>query len=131
MVTDSSATPISGSAVYTLLVKLPPPTVTLTPGTLPVMTVGDKQGLQISATGGTAPYTFTWKGDLPPGLSLSSTGLISGAPTTKGNYKFTITAADASIPADSGSQTYTLEVQAPTLGLSSSNPGIAGRSAAG
>ena len=83
--TDSAATPDSGSQSYALQVNEPPLTVTLTPATLPVMVVGDKQRLQISATGGTAPYAFTWRGDLPPGLSLSSTGLISGTPTTKGS----------------------------------------------
>jgi hypothetical protein len=112
--TDAAATPDTGSAVYTLLIKAPPPTITLTPETLPVMLVGSKPSQQISATGGTAPYTFSWSGSLPPGLSLSTTGVISGSPTTAGSYQFTITATDASTPADSGSRPYTLDVQKPT-----------------
>lgn len=101
--------------------------IKLTPATLPAMTVGVRESQRISAAGGTAPYTFSWTGSLPPGLSLSSTGLISGAPTTKGSYQFTITATDASIPVDRGSQAYTLDVEYSNQnpGLSSSDPGVA------
>lgn len=35
-------------------------------------------------------------GSLPPGLSLSSSGALTGTPTTVGTYSFTITATDAS-----------------------------------
>jgi hypothetical protein len=82
------------------------------------MLVGAKESQQISATGGTGPYAFSWSGSLPPGLSLSSTGLISGSPTTAGSYQFTITATDSSAAPDSGSQTYTVSVQYPSPGLS-------------
>ena len=38
---------------------------------------------QLSVYGGTGPYTWSiWSGSLPTGLSLSSSGLISGTPTT-------------------------------------------------
>lgn len=44
----------------------------------------------ITANGGTSPYTFSIaSGSLPPGLSLnSSTGEISGTPTTAATYTF-------------------------------------------
>lgn len=50
-----------------------------------------------SATGGTAPYTYTLAAGstLPAGLSLSASGLISGTPTAAGNYTFSVTAADS------------------------------------
>ncbi|HEX8305814.1 MAG TPA: M4 family metallopeptidase, partial [Jatrophihabitans sp.] len=45
-------------------------------------TVGTATSQQMSASGGTAPYTWTATG-LPAGLSINaSTGLISGTPTT-------------------------------------------------
>ncbi len=48
------------------------------------------------ATGGTAPYTFTIvSGSLPPGLTLSPSGAISGVPTVAGVYSPTIRALDA------------------------------------
>ncbi|HKS24509.1 MAG TPA: Ig domain-containing protein [Thermoanaerobaculia bacterium] len=51
---------------------------------------------QLHAYGGTAPYTFTLQsGSLPPGLSLSSGGLISGTPTTAGEYLVCFTVTDS------------------------------------
>jgi hypothetical protein len=64
--------------------------------TLPAGAVGTFYSQQITAIGGTSPYTFTLvSGALPPGLSLSSAGLISGTPTTNGTLTFSITATDA------------------------------------
>jgi len=51
--------------------------------------------LRMTASGGTAPYTWSATG-LPAGLSInSSTGLISGTPTTVRTYSVTVTARDA------------------------------------
>ncbi len=57
-------------------------------------TVGTAVSLQLSASGGTSPYTWTATG-LPAGLSISSSGLISGTPTTAGTSSVTVTATDA------------------------------------
>ena len=54
----------------------------------------------ITASGGTQPYTFTLEpativpNVLPAGLSLNAGGLLSGIPTTPGNYGFTIDVTD-------------------------------------
>lgn len=49
-----------------------------------------------TVTGGTAPYSFdVVSGSLPPGLSLSSDGTISGSPTTTGAYAFSLVVVDA------------------------------------
>lgn len=43
-------------------------------------------------------YTFAiTSGSLPPGLTLSPSGLLSGTPTLAGGYTFTITATDTSV----------------------------------
>ena len=56
---------------------------------LPGFEVGVPASFQIQATG-TAPITFQiTSGSLPPGLSMSSGGVISGTPTTAG-YDWTI-----------------------------------------
>ncbi|MGY0038790.1 Ig-like domain-containing protein [Pedobacter sp. NJ-S-72] len=49
------------------------------------------------ATGGTPAYTYTLGtgSTLPDGLTLSASGLISGTPTTAGNYTFSINATDS------------------------------------
>ena len=54
--------------------------------------------ITLASTGGTAPYTYTAINTLPTGLSLSSGGVISGAPTTPiavANYTIRVTDAVA------------------------------------
>ena len=46
-----------------------------------------------NATGGNAPYT--WAGQVPPGFTLRSSGLLFGAPNVKGTSTFTVTVTDA------------------------------------
>ncbi|MCZ4222628.1 putative Ig domain-containing protein [Pedobacter rhodius] len=50
-----------------------------------------------AATGGTPAFTYalTNGSSLPAGLSLSSSGLISGTPTVTGSFTFSITATDS------------------------------------
>src|SRR5438132_4871055 len=52
----------------------------------------------LAATGGTTPYTWgITSGSLPPGLNLnSSSGAITGTPTTAGTFTFTAQAKDSS-----------------------------------
>lgn len=51
----------------------------------------------VKASGGTPSYTFTlMEGSLPPGMTLSTDGLLSGTPTSAGEFNFTVQAADAS-----------------------------------
>jgi hypothetical protein len=72
-------------------------------------TVGTAVSLQISASstnGGSLTYAAT---GLPTGLSISSsTGLISGTPTTAGTYSTTVTATDST--GATGSATFTWTV---------------------
>ena len=50
---------------------------------VPPGTVSTPYSHQMSAYGGSGSYTWSiWSGSLPAGLSLSSSGLISGTPTT-------------------------------------------------
>jgi hypothetical protein len=52
---------------------------------LPNGTQNHAYSFQIQACCGTTPYTYSiYSGSLPAGLSLSSSGLISGTPTTVG-----------------------------------------------
>jgi hypothetical protein len=69
------------------------------------------------ASGGTAPYTYTvTPGTLPPGLSLSSSGVLSGTPTTAGTYSFTVTVKDSAKSQLTGTFSCTIVVTATTSG---------------
>src|SRR6266542_2059670 len=65
-------------------------------------------------------------GALPPGLSLSSAGDITGTPTSSGSFAFTVTATD-SLSA-SASQGFTLSVSPATIGISPGTLSPASRS---
>lgn len=60
-------------------------------------TVGVSYTGALTASGGTAPYTYSISaGSLPGGLSLNtSTGAITGTPTTSGTYTFSGMAVDS------------------------------------
>ncbi len=70
-------------------------------------TVGTAVSLQLSASGGTSPYTWTASG-LPAGLSISGSGLISGTPTTAGTSSVTATANDSTGATGSASFSWTV-----------------------
>ncbi len=61
---------------------------------------GESFTLPMVAQGGFAPYTWSRvEGELPPGLKLHAhKGIISGVPTTPGEYRCTLAVADSSVP---------------------------------
>jgi hypothetical protein len=69
--------------------------VTISPPFLSPGRVGSPYSKTLTACGGTPPYTFTFSGTLPPGLTLSTGGVLSGTPTTTGCFDFTVTATDS------------------------------------
>jgi sugar lactone lactonase YvrE len=84
--------------------------------------------LTFTASGGTGPYTYSYTGTLPPGLTLSAGGVLSGTPTSAGGpFSFTVVATDSH--SVTGSQTYSLSIaklaSVATL-ISSANPALAG-----
>src|SRR5581483_7607573 len=59
---------------------------------------------QLVATGGTGTgYVFSNATGLPPGVTISSSGLLSGTPTASGTFNYTVTITD------SGNNTNTLQ----------------------
>jgi len=85
-------------------------------GSVSVTNPGNKTGtvgtaissFTMSASGGTAPYTWSATG-LPAGVSIgSSTGTVSGTPTAAGTYTVTVTATAAA--GGSGSTSFTFTV---------------------
>ena len=84
-------------------------TVTVTNPGNQAGTVGTPVSLQIHATdsSSTATLTFSATG-LPGGLSISSSGLISGTPTTGGMFNTTVTATDNTGASGSTSFSWTI-----------------------
>ena len=72
-------------------------TLAVTTTTLPGGTVGKSYLTSLQASSGTKPYTWSLSaGTLPTGLSLvSSTGVISGKPTSTGIHNLTVKVTDA------------------------------------
>ena len=86
----------AGTATASCSIVVSPPPITLTCGTTTGQ-VGSPYSSGVTASGGTAPYTFAViSGSLPPGLTLnSSTGAITGTPSSEGTFSFTIQVTDA------------------------------------
>jgi hypothetical protein len=71
--------------------------ISLTPDALIPEIVGTPYSVSLSPAGGTPPYTFqaTPYDDMPGGLSLNSSGVLSGSPTYPGSYVVSITVTDS------------------------------------
>lgn len=83
-----------------------------TGGALSGATAGTAYSNTLSQTGALgAPNFAVTAGALPPGLTLSAAGTISGTPTATGTFNFTVTVSDAS--GCSGSQSYSITVVCP------------------
>ncbi len=84
-------------------------TVTVTNPGNQTGTVGTAVSLQIKATDSASGQTLTYSATgLPAGLSISSSGLISGTPTTAGTSSVTVTATDTTGASGSASFTWTI-----------------------
>jgi uncharacterized repeat protein (TIGR01451 family) len=120
-------TELSGNKIGKVML---PPTITLSPSSLPNATQGQSYSQIISANGGSTPYSYTLTGgSLPSGLNLASDGTLSGTPVVNGSFNFTVTATDKYT--FTGQQAYTLVVNPPgasqaDLALSLSSPTTGG-----
>jgi hypothetical protein len=99
-----------GLRAYSLVVQ-PGAVLTVAPPTLPNATEDSPYSQTITASGGTGTgYSFAvTAGSLPPGLTLASSGALTGTPPTPGTYTFTVTATDSA--GNTGTRVYTLIVQ--------------------
>jgi hypothetical protein len=73
--------------------------------------VGEYYFYPFNATNSPTSYTLA-SGSLPPGLSLGSSGRLSGVATTPGSYTFTVNATNASSTVASSSVSMTVAFQA-------------------
>ncbi len=102
---DTVTFSITGSALPVIQ------TVSFAPGT--VGTAYAATSLQ--ATNGTGPYTWTiLSGLLPPGMSLTSDGILAGTPSAAGSFPITLQATDSAM--NSGQAQVTITVSFPLEG---------------
>lgn len=106
--------------VFTLNVTGPAALAITTASPLANGTVGTAYSSTLTASGGTAPLTWTvTAGTLPAGLTLSTAGVLSGTPTTVGTSNFTVTVVDSATPtAGTASKPFALTIAAAGAPLS-------------
>ncbi|WP_102299756.1 S-layer family protein, partial [Janthinobacterium sp. AD80] len=98
---------------YTLTVSS---AMEITPASLPAAQVSVAYSQQLTASGGSAPYSYAVSaGSLPAGISLNSSGVLSGTPTAAGSFTLTVTVTDAHLY--TGAKSYTLSVSSAAVVL--------------
>jgi hypothetical protein len=88
-VTDSKGATASGKFAITIV----PADLAIATASLPDGVVGVAYTAGLSSSGGTGPYSWTVTG-LPPGLTATAAGAISGTPTTAGKFTVSATVKD-------------------------------------
>ena len=86
-------------------------TITLSPTTLPGGLKDSAYNATLTASGGTAPFTFAvTTGNPPPGINVGANGALTGQPTGHGTFSFSVTATDASPSHCTGIQAFSIVV---------------------
>jgi hypothetical protein len=95
-VTDSAGATVTAGVEVDIVAPL----AFATAGALPDANVALPVWVNLQVNGGAPPYTFSLAAGaaLPAALTLSSSGLIQGTPTTPGSYNFTVQVTDTFTP---------------------------------
>jgi hypothetical protein len=104
-VDSAGATSVDSIQAEAIIPTSPPPLAVATTS-LPAATVGASYSVTLTATGGTAPYT--WSGTGVDGLTFSATGLLSGKSTQAGTFTQSVTVKDSTGVTASASLTLTV-----------------------
>jgi hypothetical protein len=101
--------PSALSAAATPVAGIQP--VAIATSSLPAGRVAAAYSRSLSASPGVAPYSWTRaSGLLPPGLALSSVGVISGTPTAAGTYSIVVRVTDSNAPPTTATKTFAIAV---------------------
>ena len=100
-VRDSTNPVQTATRTYSLTINLPAPPNITTTSPLSNGTVASAYSRTLQRTGGTPPFTWSFTGTLPTGLSLNtSTGEIFGTPTVANTFNFTPQVTDTFLQTD-------------------------------
>lgn len=126
------ASDIAGNAMptdaYSYTIQSDPvPALAVTTTTMPQGRVGTAYtSTTLAATGGVSPYTWAVvSGTYPPGLGLSSVGVVAGTPTAAGTYNFTVRVTDTVSSTDDQALSITVLPKAPDDGGTEQNKNYA------
>jgi len=125
---DSQA-PTPGTATKTYTLTITASAIVISPTSLPNGTVNISYSVNITATGGVSPYTFSLdaaSSALPAGLSFSSnstTATISGTPTAAATTNnIIIDVKDSEQPAVTQKITYSITISAAGVSITTTSP---------
>jgi hypothetical protein len=87
---NASLPPLAGTQSFTLVVY---PVLAITTAAASPGSVGIAYSQTFAASGGAGVSTYAWsliEGAAPPGLTFSTSGVLSGTPTTAGTFSFVV-----------------------------------------
>jgi len=123
-VTAANGTLPNATQNFSIVIAAVSPTITS------AAPLGGTDGVPYSHTytaNGTTPITFSLTtGTLPPGLTLTSAGVLSGTPTTPGTYTGTVTATNGTLPNATQAFSITIAAVPPTITSAAPSNGVQG-----
>jgi hypothetical protein len=118
VVDSAKPAPLSASASVSL--EVAPAPLRVTTRSLPGGATESLYNVQFEASGGVAPYSWKWlSGQLPPGVTLSTTGQLSGTPTGGGSYRFQVQVTDSASSPQVATARFVVVVVTPPLSIGS------------
>ena len=122
--TDSGSPAQTAEKQLSIVVSAPLTITTASP--MPTGLLGVTYSQTLTASGGTAPYTWTRvSGTLPTGLALSTGGAITGEPSELGSFNFTVNVVDSSSPTRSTTGSLQIRIKQFLAITTTSVPGAA------
>jgi hypothetical protein len=106
---STSTTPRTNAVVFTITAAQ----ISIQSVTLPTAAANAAYSFTFTASGGLAPYTWNILDQLPPGLTLRPSGLLTGSTSSLGTFSFTVQVRDSA--QSSSTRTVQLVVSASLL----------------
>jgi hypothetical protein len=120
-VTDAAGT--SATKAFSLTISAATAPLVVDTVSLPAAMVGAAYSHTLSASGGAPPYAWSVAaGSLPAGLALSATGVISGTPSSAGDFPFTVRVTDSRSASATKALTITVNASRPPPSITSPSP---------
>src|SRR5216683_3104845 len=108
---QDSASPAQVASIA-LSIRVAAPLLITTPsGALPSVLFSAPYNQTLTSTGGNPPIVWSLaSGQLPPGITLSTAGVLNGSSTSIGLFSFAVKAADSSSPQQSANASFSISV---------------------